>query len=1057
MSSPADDLVGRDREIGQLRAELDAAFSGRTRVVFVTGDPGIGKTRLCDALCDIASESRATVSWGRCWEAGGAPAYWPWMQALREHVRKSGIPETAPVLAHFMDAQTNEGNVDPARARFEMFDEVATFLRSTKSPSVIVLDDVHSADVPTLLLLRFVVRSVREAPILIVCTHRDAAIHSTNEVSMLLNEIAREAKTIMLAGLSKDGTATLIARRHATSPPPRIVERVHALTEGNPFFVAEVSRLLSDSSGDEITIPQSVRETVSSRLAMLPQSARTVLAAASVAGNELSVEILRRVTGDDRPFLLEQLEIAQSARLVELAHPLIRFSHAIVRETLYASIPTMERARLHRRFAEALEDGELPSEIAYHWLAAARLGDHGPAADYSRRAGVASIKVLAFEEAETHFKRAIEALGYQEEIDERERCELLLHLADAQWRAGEVAAARATFDRAASCARSIGDGSLFARAALGAGQVLAGGVWARGWSPDEELGAMLREALEVVDDPAVRARLLARAGADLHFGEQRLQGIALATRALEIAERLGDDDLLAYCLTAKHNAIWEPGTVLERLAMADRMVSLSSRLSNFELSLTAHAWRQTDLLELGRIGPAEQDADWYVSHAIDSRRPQYEAYAKLMLSARARMLGDLPGAAELSRFAQAAGNTTGDENLILSSMSQLVQTELYRDVNRAMEELDPVFPRYPILRSVRAWVLCVSGRLDEARAALAPLAQGTKLEVSLDAFYMPVLGMLAASCSILESSELAQTLLEAMEPFAHLHIASGRNGVIRYGPVSMRLGALASVVEDFDRAQGWLNDALERSEKAGSPLWTAEALLELGRMHARRGDSDASRDAIDRCCEITRKFGWSSLEHMALGVRPKLTSVASASHATMLREGDYWTLSHAGSVTRLRSSRGLEHLSKLVVAPREEIHALDLLGSNPDRGALKQDSIPMLDEEAKRAYKRRLSDAQAELDEARSFNDEGRAERLESEIEAIVAELKASVGLSGRDRVSDSSSERARIAVTKSVRSAIEKISSEIPSLGEHLAASIRTGTFCSYDPIAPLTWEVSL
>src|SRR4051812_21451253 len=263
-------LVGRERELAELIAALDAAERGEGRCVVVTGEPGIGKTRLVDALSDEALGRGARVAWGRCWEAGGAPAHWPWVQVVRELLdgldgdaladalgpHAASVAALAPELQPRLRLPTAPPEGDGAR--FAVWDATAEFLARAGAdvPLVVVLDDVHAADVPSLLLLRFVARSLRGRRLVVVATLRESEARARPGVTELVEEVAREGERIALAGLGEAEVATLVATHAGRRPPPRFARELRRSTDGNPFWVEEVVRVrLADSGADPFTLP----------------------------------------------------------------------------------------------------------------------------------------------------------------------------------------------------------------------------------------------------------------------------------------------------------------------------------------------------------------------------------------------------------------------------------------------------------------------------------------------------------------------------------------------------------------------------------------------------------------------------------------------------------------------------------------------------------------------------------------------------------------------------------------------------------------------------------
>ncbi len=446
---PGGVFVGREREIDTLLHALGNAMAGHGRLLVIGGEPGIGKSRLAEELATAATESRAEVLWGRCWEASGAPPYWPWAQAIRSHIREidterlrrelgADAAEIAGVVAeireHIHDLGPSPTIDDPLTARFRLFDALTVFLKRVArgQPLVLVLDDLHWADEGSLRLLEFVARELADARLLLVGTYRDVELSRRHPLSQTLAELTRERlfERIVLRGLNSEDVAQFIEATCGISPPTALVSAVHAQTEGNPLFVTEVVRLLMQEGelaperlwGSEswsMRIPEGVREVIGRRLDRLSDKCNEVLAIASVIGREFGLDQLKRLLtdyADDQ--LLQLLEEALSARVIEDATGAIdryQFTHTLIQETLADELSLTRRVRLHARIAEALEGlyGEASdqhaAELAHHFAQAQTLLGPDKLVQYSLIAGESALAASAHEQALAHFERAVAA------------------------------------------------------------------------------------------------------------------------------------------------------------------------------------------------------------------------------------------------------------------------------------------------------------------------------------------------------------------------------------------------------------------------------------------------------------------------------------------------------------------------------------------------------------------------------------------------------------------------------------------------------------------------
>src|SRR2546428_5159610 len=378
-------FVGRERELAELRAGLEAAVGGRGPFFLVVGEAGIGKTRLAEELAREAAERGGVALWGRCWEGEGAPPYWPWVQVIRallqgvpaEELRPAvgaGAPYLVPLVPElgerFRDLPALSTSPRSEHARFYLFDAVATLLRSAaqRTPLVLVLDDLQWADAPSLLLLQFLAHELRDVRILLLGTYREVEVRQAPAVAEILGALGRDGHHVPLRGLGEEEVRRFLEETIGRSPAPVLVRAVHRETEGNPFFVDEVVRLLvaeralerhEDTSPGRVPVPQGVREAIGRRLAPLPPPCRDALTLASVVGREFDLALLQRACGLDGEALLETLGPALAGEIV-VREPRgagrYRFAHALIREAIYEEIGAVERARLHGCIGDALED-----------------------------------------------------------------------------------------------------------------------------------------------------------------------------------------------------------------------------------------------------------------------------------------------------------------------------------------------------------------------------------------------------------------------------------------------------------------------------------------------------------------------------------------------------------------------------------------------------------------------------------------------------------------------------------------------------------------------------
>jgi DNA-binding SARP family transcriptional activator len=438
-------LVGREAELTRLEAALGRAISGQGQAVLIVGEPGIGKTRLVEELAVLAGVRDAEVVWGACYEGGEAPAFWPWVEILRGLVITAdrdaivralgpGAAEAAqisPELEELLGTARSTPSVDPAAARFRLYQAVSALLvdQAERKPLVVVLDDLHWADTPSLQLAAFLAGRLRSAPILLVGTYRDPEVGPEHPLTDMLAALARHqaSERLHLTGLGPAEITRFIAAGTGTAPSPELACWVHARTEGNPFFVAELVRLLQSEqvlAGTEVppsvaaVVPSGARDIIRWRLSRLHERTHALLTVAAVVGREFDLAVVAVAAVIDVHRALELVEAALRSGVVEEHLQTVgryRFSHELVRETIIGELTAMRRARLHASVAEALEGLHGDSDahvaaLAHHFFQAVPAGYADEASLCAVRAAEVASARLAYEEAEIQLRRALDLL-----------------------------------------------------------------------------------------------------------------------------------------------------------------------------------------------------------------------------------------------------------------------------------------------------------------------------------------------------------------------------------------------------------------------------------------------------------------------------------------------------------------------------------------------------------------------------------------------------------------------------------------------------------------------
>ncbi|HEV2777469.1 MAG TPA: hypothetical protein VGV90_17905, partial [Solirubrobacteraceae bacterium] len=733
------------------------------------------------------------------------------------------------------------------------------------------------------------------------------------------------------------------------------------------------------------------------------------------------------------------------------------------------------------------------AELAHHFFVAATTGELEKAIEYSVRAGERALGLVAYEEASAHLERALQAHALQECPDNTRRCDLLLMLGIAQSRSGESGAARTTLLRAADLARRIGSPERLARAALGYGAGMGGFEFGR---VDETLVVLLGEAREALGDQdgSLNARVRGRLATELYFSDRLEERVALADEALAMARRLGDRATLASTLSARFLTLMGPEDSDERLQIASDVTALGEEVRDRELVLRGHVWRILSLMELGDWVGAEMELAVHARLAEELRDPLHLWYVPLFAATRALLQGGLQDAERFAAEAFAIGRGSQAQNAAQLYAVQLLALRAEQgrlaEVAQSLEDFGRRYPAAPVWRAAAAFALATLGRDDESRRLFDALtASGAGLaEIPRDSEWLGTVTLLVRAAARMGDDRRAGALAGLLEPYADRAVIAGR-GAIFLGPVSRYAGLAAAAAGRRDEAVGHLEHALAKARRWGAEPMVAGIGFELADVLAPEAAPAAHADA-QRAREL-RAEGLAIAQRLELGdvlarygpqvdvppggdvagplrrarVLPTDGAIAAAlAPLAFYRRGDVWTIGSPGRQIQLRDAKGLAHVARLLGAPHVEFHALDLVGGAASargqataavavgagievRARGEGDTGPALDSQAKAAYRSRVAELQEEIDEAQSFNDPERAARAREELAFVARELAGAVGLHGRDRKTGSDAERARVNVTRSIRTALKRVAEHDAVLGRQLGAAIRTGTFCVYAP----------
>lgn len=1073
---PSDTLVGRTAELAELGSAVQGASAGRGQLVLLSGEAGVGKTALIEATAEHAREAGLLVLRGRCWSGDGIPPCWPWTQVLRAALPRAPEswpprqPELAPLVPELAPDGATAPDLPAGPARFRLYDAVRGALAdlARHRPVLVVLDELDAAAPPTLELLHLLSHELDGLPLSVVGAYRPLGARRDAQVDRMLAAVSREAVLLPLAGLGEADVAALLARTGG-EPDPALVRRVREATAGNALLVTELAGGLTGRSRtrtpEPLPLSERLRGAVRRRLEPLDHAARTLLGPAAVLGTEVDAGRLGALLGMPRGPVLEALGEAIDAGLLDevVDRPgRFRFRHAIVQQAVLADLSPAERADLHLRAAAAIEERHA-RDIEPHLAALARHYAAGAPDDVTRavevsvRAARRAAELLELDEAAALWRLALDQAG-RGGADRLERCDLLRSLGDALGRAGDNVAARRTFLEAARVARAAGDDARFAWAVLGCG---GGASTPTTGVVDGPLVDLLGEALERIgpEQPVIRSALLGRLAMERCTVDPRETLERLVDEAVDLARRTGDRAALGRALNARYHALWHLDDVEGRLADATHILDVARDADDPDLALRALAWRVVAFLELGDAASADREIGVHARLADALAQPYHRWMARVLQGMRALLEGRF---GEAERHADAAlelgarldatdrDTSTGPNARLVHGVQHFaLRHEQGRlpELARPVDRLTRDHPDVPVWRCAQALLRLRSGRVDEAREALALLSRHGFQDIPADGSWLVAVTLLAEVAAGLGDVDAARALTGLLTPHAERVVVSSR-GASCNGAVAHHLGVLAAARGEHEAAVHHLERALVVHESIGARpagvrtrLALAASLRALGRAPGRT--SELLRSAHAAGAELGMEAAAREAEQALadVGTLPQLDAPVAAAGARpvarLRRQEGRWTVVFDGRASQLRDAKGVRYLAMLLAEPGVD-HPAAVLERRARGGA-----------EAERAAGRqRFLDLREELVSAEAAGDPGGVDDVRARMAALAVELTGG----GQDRA-----EQARVNVTRAIRTALRNVRDADAGLADHLERTVRTGASCAYrpDPRAPITWYV--
>jgi DNA-binding winged helix-turn-helix (wHTH) protein/tetratricopeptide (TPR) repeat protein len=883
-------LFGRQLELAEAERALDAARGGEGSVLLLAGPPGIGKTYLCEHIAARAASVGIPALWGRSWEQGGAPAFWPWIQVFRRLLSDPELDAASevsprevehliwllPEIADCFPETRRRGTASPSPQRLELFESVASVLRriaKRHGALLLVLEDLHACDLSSVSLLDYLAKGLHQSHLLIAGTYRDVELRSAEAIATLVTGLHGVRSSHSLLGLEESAVAEMLDTQLKPGVQDELVRRIHRVTAGNPLFLREVRRLLDadrlaglDLHRVQFRIPGRIVEAIRGHLRRLPEATRRLCELGAVIGPDFELPLMQVIVQRPLQELLETLTPALEAGLLQDSYEALaryRFAHDLIRTTAIADIAPAQRMGLHRQVADAIESHYGPwnapySRLAHHFLAAAPSGVASKAVHYSVKAGDQAMRSTAYAEGIEHYRLALEALEWMPDAVS-ERGDVLMRLGQAQRFAGYTDQAMQTFAGVVALARKTNLPVLLAKAALGHGF-----TW-RAWASDDTLIALLQEALDGLDgrDSRLRVVVMARLAASLWFSgpAQATRRARLSAEAIAIARRLGNPVTLSVALICAHTANWGVMSPEAQLELATEIVTSAqaSPTPDGQASLQeGRLWRIADLSELGRFTEADREIARYAKDAEQVKHPLELSWVARWRSVRRAMAGRIDEALALASEARDLGRRAGDRNAspfyweqrnVLSAATGVKDDVVERSERVVEHNPDLVLAR---LRLARAY--CAVGSEARARDIIAELDRDgfSRMPDNHTRFAAIVAG--AVACSHLGAASAANKLHAILLPDAERILTFGTAAVC-YGPAHHFLGLLSTAAGSPERAIAHFERAALQANSMDAPLWLIQA--QLGEASARlrhEGQSPAARDLIEAALTTSREL-----------------------------------------------------------------------------------------------------------------------------------------------------------------------------------------------------------
>jgi hypothetical protein len=949
----------------------------------------MGKTTLTR---QATQKSELNVAWAGAWAEGGAPALWPWTQLLRQVLaaarddaqREAWLGGERAVLALLDPRLGTPAELGPFALREAA---CAFFERAARDGDwVLVLDDIHAADLSTLDLLLHFGRTVRSGGVCVICTRRTVDEGASEEAQQRLGRLCQESEELALGELAAREVRALAEQLAGEGLSDEVLEALQRRAGGVPLFVEGLLHAATASGAprslDEVALPGSLRAVLYDRVKRLGEARLGLLRHVALVRGGISTHLLARATGQALDVVQSHCEAAVREGVLCSDEEGLRFSHQVFGEIVAERMSPEARQEVHLSLGEAMR--RLPGEgtlaaLGRHLLAAGR----AEGVEYALEGARSAAKQRAYASAAELYELA--STGTE---DPAELIDIAVQRADALRRAGSPGSARDVLEGAWALAQERDLVDRLPTLALAVVDCVGFAI------ADEESQRWIAYAVERTDAAHPRrASLLAAAAQarwveyDFETAEQVLdEALGLRGGAAIVDQRR--------VLVAALQVHWRPDRLADRLKWVEELAALPS--NDPADRLEAARWEHNIALERCDGATATRAVDDYARAADALREPQSLMNSVLRRATMAQIRGDWDEAERLAPQIGALGRKAGDPQAPYFEVAVLVLGAIERgrpvaSPERVKEEVAR-WSMFPGIGLEGAWVAFHTGERERA-VALYEEHRARGFQMRLVWGHVHGLAVLARLSMELEDREGAELLLPALREYQDRFAGAGP--LVPFGPLAV----------DLARLEAWLGEAAAAAKTRRRARQLCEQL--------------GARWLLDKGAEPT------------------------PTRRVMRRDGDSWVIDFDGETARLRSSKGLEHIVT-VLSAAEPVHVLDLM-SGERRREVDGDAGPVLDDDAKDAYRRRAEDLMETIREAEANGDPHRASVAQAELDLLTDELSKAVGLGGRDRRVASAAERARSAVKQAIRRAVKAIAAVHPAAGAHLDESLDTGMTCGY------------